>query len=74
LPAISFFGPACSFGLLCRRPSAGRALFQGIPQIDGNAVLLHQVGEGLVRQFLKRRHAVARQLLQLGKRVVVKFD
>ena len=37
-------------------------------------MLLHQVGEGLVRQFLKRRHAVARQLLQLGKSVVVKFD
>ena len=34
-------------------------------------MLPEQIGKGLVGQFLKRRHPVARQLGQLGKRVIV---
>src|ERR1700749_1720636 len=54
------------------RAALARALAQRILQVDRNAVLLHGVGEGLVRQFLERRHPVARQLLELGGGIVVK--
>src|SRR5579864_8213185 len=50
------------------------ALAQRVLQIDRNAVLLQEIGERLVRQFLKRRHPVARQLFQLVEGVVVEGD
>src|SRR5262249_7505328 len=76
---LLFSGLACGFGFACRALSGFLAGFpgaflQGIPEINGNAVLLHQVCERLVRQFLERPHAVARELLQLRKSVVVEFD
>jgi len=43
-------------------------------QVDGNAVLAEQIGEGFIRQFLDRRHAVAAKLLQLVESVVVEGD
>ena len=62
-----------------RDPSTGvslsrSALAQRILQVDGNAVLSEQIGEGFVGQFLNIRHPVARQLLQLVECVIVKGD
>jgi hypothetical protein len=37
-------------------------------------MLLEEIGERLVRQFLKRRHPVARELLELVERIVVEGD
>ena len=51
-----------------------RAFAQRVLQVDGNAVLPEQVGEGFIRQFLNRCHPVARKLLQLVERVVVEGD
>ena len=55
-------------------PLRDAALSQRILQVDGNAVLPQQVGKGLVGQFLKRRHPVARKLGELVERVVVEGD
>ena len=37
-------------------------------------MLLHEVVEGFVGQFLKGRHAVARQLFELGGRIVIESN
>jgi hypothetical protein len=43
-------------------------------QVDGNAVLFEHVGKRFIRQFLKRRHPVAPELLQLVESVVIEGD
>jgi hypothetical protein len=50
------------------------ALSERVLEVDGNAVLPEQIGKGFVRQLLKIRHPVARELLQLVESVVVKGD
>jgi hypothetical protein len=37
-------------------------------------MLLEQISKGFIRQFLKIRHPVARELLELVERVIVKGD
>ena len=61
-----FFGVA-AFDEPCTFP-------QRILEVDGNAVLLEQVGKGFVGQFLKRPHPVACKLGQLVERVIVEGD
>src|SRR5262249_17129402 len=51
-----------------------RALAQRVLQVDRDAVFLQEIGEGFIRQFLERRHAVARQLLEFRGGVVVEGD
>jgi len=66
-----------SFGILLvwrRRFRCRRTLAQGILEVDGNAVLLQQVRKRLVGQFLKSRHAIARELPQFIERIVVEGD
>jgi hypothetical protein len=43
-------------------------------QIDGHAVLLQQIGEGLVSELLRGRHAITPKLRQLIQRVVIECD
>src|ERR1700759_5571121 len=59
---------------LCRGAGSPRALLQSVLQVDRDAVLLEEVGEGLVGKLLERRHPVARQLLELGGGVVIEGD
>jgi hypothetical protein len=57
-----------------RRRGQRRALAQRVLEVDRNAVLLEQIGERLVRQFLNSPHPVARELLQLVERIVIEGD
>ena len=50
------------------------ALAQRVLQIDGYTVLSQQIGEGFVRQFLKGRHPVSRELFKFVEGVVVERD
>ncbi len=63
----------CAVGSGFRAGDFG-AFTQGIAQIDRNAVFLEQIGKCLVRQFLKRRHAVATKRIELAQRIVVQRD
>ena len=60
--------PLRSLAAAARVGGEADALAQRILQIDRNAVLLEEVGERFVGQFLKGRHPVARKLLQLVER------
>src|SRR5581483_11338404 len=88
LPPSHAFGPywpasRAASALFCRLlqrdhlgggASRPRALFESVLQVDRDAVLLQQVGKGLVGEFLKGRHPVACQLLELGGGVVIEGD
>ncbi|WP_193372365.1 hypothetical protein [Afipia carboxidovorans] len=50
------------------------AFLQCIAQIQRHVMLLHQIGESLVRELLKRRHPPAAEFVQLGQRIVVELD
>src|SRR5450830_809525 len=43
---------------------------QRLLQIDWHAMLLEQIGEGFLREFLQRRHPVPADLRQRGHRLV----
>src|SRR5258708_15479892 len=64
----------CSRLVLHRRLRKRCPLAERVLQVDGNAVLPEQIGEGLVRQLLDGRHPVAAELLQLVESVVVEGD
>jgi hypothetical protein len=51
-----------------------RTLAQRILQVDGDAVLLQEIGERFIGQFLNRRHPVASQLLELVEHIFVERD
>jgi hypothetical protein len=55
-------------------PGERRAFAECVLQVDGNAVLPEQVGEGFIRQFLKGSHPVTAQLLQLVESILVELD
>src|SRR5713226_4413208 len=59
---------------LGRRHGERCALVKRVLQVDRDAVLLEQIGERFVGQFLNRRHPVAPKLLQLVEGVVVEGD
>jgi hypothetical protein len=50
------------------------ALSERVLEVDRDAVLPKQIAKGFIRQFLKIRHPVARELLELVERVIVKGD
>jgi hypothetical protein len=60
--------------ILDGRFANGCALAKCVLQVDGNAVLPEQIPKRFIRQFLKIRHPVARELLKLIERVIVKGD
>src|ERR1700759_3486229 len=72
--SLSAFLPVSSAGspLPWRRQPG--ALLESVLQVDRNAVLLQQIGKGLIGELLECRHPVARQLLELGGGVVVEGD
>src|ERR1035437_1673939 len=47
---------------------------QRLLQIDWHAMLLEQIGEGFLREFLQRRHPVPAELRQRGHRLVVESN
>jgi len=50
------------------------ALAQSIFEIDRHAVLLQEIGEGLIGKLLNCGHPIAAELRQLVQRIVVKAD
>jgi hypothetical protein len=60
--------------ILHRRFANSSALSERVLEVDGNAVLPEQIAKGFVRQFLKIRHPVARELLELIEGIIIEGD
>jgi len=50
------------------------ALSERVLEVDGDAMLPEQVAKGFVSQFLKIRHPVARELLELVESIIIEGD